>query len=153
MLRALERQKHSPADLERVLEALQGRRIAPPVFVAEVRIADARREDQEVVAERSGVLDSNGPAGEVDRRDLAEKHLCVFLPAKDRANGIGNVTRRQARHRDLIEKWLKEMVVAAIDDRHSHRRTAQPLGCVETAEAAADDDDVGLRPLWHIDPG
>ncbi len=67
--------------------------------------------------------------------------------------GIGDVSRGQACHRHLIEKRLEEMVVASVDDRHPHRRAAQPLGRVEAAEAAPDDDDVGLCPVCHIDRG
>jgi hypothetical protein len=37
------------------------------------------------------------------------------------------------------------VVVAAVDQRHLHRRLAQRPGGEQAAEAAAEDDDVGAR--------
>ena len=93
VLRPLECQEHAPPDLERVLERLQRRRIPLPVLVAEVRIADARGEDQIVVSQRLGVLDANGSRPEIGGRHLAEEHAGIRLAPEDRADRVRDVAR------------------------------------------------------------
>jgi len=49
----------------------------------------------------------------------------------------------------LIEEGLEEMEVAPVDERHVDPRSTQPLGGVESAEAAPEDHDaVSLRRPW-----
>ena len=94
VLRMLERKQHAPANLERILEGLQRRRITLPVLVAEVRIAHTRGEDQIVVPQRLAFLDANDSRFQVDGGDLAEQHPGVCLPAEYRADRVGDVSRR-----------------------------------------------------------
>jgi polyhydroxyalkanoate synthesis regulator protein len=44
--------------------------------------------------------------------------------------------------RSLQEQWLKQVVVAAIDQRHRDRLPRQRLGTGQAPEASANDDDV-----------
>jgi hypothetical protein len=54
----------------------------------------------------------------------------------------GNVRRRQAGGRHLIEKRLEEMVVLAINQRDIGGSCAKPLSDGETAEAGTDYDNM-----------
>jgi hypothetical protein len=71
----------------------------------------------------------------------AVDHGGVALVAQDAADRACDLRRREARGRHLIEQWLEQMVVAAVDDRDVDRRTAQRVRGGEPAEAGADDDD------------
>src|SRR5690606_24866660 len=73
-------------------------------------------------------------------------HFGVALVAQDVADRLCDVGGRERRRRDLVQQWLEEVEVLAIDDRHAHVRSPHRLGEVESPEAAADDDDV-RRPI------
>ena len=137
----LEGEQDAAADLERVLEALETGRERLPVLVAEIGVARAGREHEVVVAE-AAVFQHELVRRDVDRHGLREQHAGVGLAAQDGADRVRDVGGREPGSRDLVEQRLEEMVVAAVDERHVHRRAAERLGGGEAAEAAADDHDV-----------
>ncbi len=42
----------------------------------------------------------------------------------------------------ILEKWLKQMMVAAVDERDADRRPGQPMNGFEPAETRPDHDDM-----------
>jgi hypothetical protein len=118
--------------------------------VPEVVVHGPCRDDQRIVSELA-VGELKPFLGKVEVDDLGEQHRDVSTALEDRPEGMGDVGGRQATGRDLIEKRLKEVEVAPIDERDSDRRAAKSLGGVEAAEAPADDDDPMLlaRFLGH----
>jgi hypothetical protein len=152
----LESEQNSPPDVQRLLQRLQPRRHRRPLVVPEVRVARPRGQDQVVVRHAPGAVRQHDfLRRRVDRRDLLQQHLRIGLIPQHRADRVGDVRRRERRRCDLIEQRLKEMVISAVDHRHSHRRFRQRLRRLQPAEPAADDHDVRaarqigrwLRPL------
>ena len=148
----LEGVQDAAADFERVLDRLEAGGVFFPFGMVEVVMPGAGRHDQRVVAD-------GGPGGqahlapvEVEADDFAHEDAGVALPAQQGAERRGDVGRRQAAGRHLIEQRLKEVEVAPVDQRHLDGGLAQGLGGVEAAEAAAHDDDAmlafheGVRP-------
>ena len=58
----------------------------------------------------------------IDIDGFAEQHLRIFLPAENTTQGRGNFPRRERTSRDLIEQRLKQVEIAAIDQRDLDRR-------------------------------
>ena len=77
----------------------------------------------------------------IDRCHLVHEDLGVGLVAQDGADGLGDVCRGKHGQGDLIEQGLEGVVVAAVDEGDVHGQMGQGLGGMETAKAAADDDD------------
>ena len=63
-------------------------------------------------------------------------------PQRDR-----DVRRAQRGGRDLIQKWLKQVMISPIHQRDPHRRALERPRRVEAAEAAAQHQDARRRPL------
>ena len=64
----------------------------------------------------------------------------------------GDLRRRERGGRDLIEKRLKQMMIAAVDEGDADRRAGEPMNGFEPAESGADDDHVmgaGGGPRRH----
>jgi hypothetical protein len=55
----------------------------------------------------------------------------------------GNVTGRERRRRDLIQERLKDVMVAAIDQRDTYVGVAERPCGGQATKAAANDDNVG----------
>lgn len=72
------------------------------------------------------------------------QHANVLLPLEDGAEGRRDVRGREPSGRDLVEKGLEEMKVPPVDEGDPNRGPFQRPGGVESAETAADDDDVSL---------
>src|SRR4029077_15376788 len=111
----------------------------------EVRLS-TRSENQEVVADRpAGGLET--PGGKVDPRDVPPADVEVLLAAQDRARRARDLFGLEPCGGDLIEQWLEEVVVVAIDQDDLHRRAAQRPRGIQPRESRADDDDyfVSLR--------
>ena len=125
----------------------------------EVARADAGRDHQEVVVEAHLAAlrhaDPNLAGGRIDPLDLRHGNGDVALAAEDLPDGSGNVARREARGRDLIEQRLKKVMVLAIDQSDANRRLRQCRHRRETAEAAPKDDDARRlgRPFGSLPEG
>jgi hypothetical protein len=140
-LRRFVGQQHAPADLERVLQALEARREGLPVVVAEVRVAGARGQHQRVVAELALVQDQ-AAAGQIHRLDLGQEHRHVGRASQNRAQGRRDVGRIERGGGHLIEQRLEEVVVAAVEEGDPCRPAREGARRVEPAESPSDDDDV-----------
>ncbi len=66
--------------------------------------------------------------------------LALRWPLQNVANRRGDVGRRKARGRDLVEQRLKQMMIVAVDQRDLERLTGEARGDRQSAEAAADND-------------
>ncbi len=137
-LRRFESDEHLPANLERVLERLQSRRHLAPRVVPEVRVRDARRDDQ-VVVRRFAIGEMDDVRLEVDRRRLGEPDADVGLAAQDPADRRRDVARRKRGRGDLIEKRLEDVMVAPIDEQDVDRRSPKRARGAQAAKTAADD--------------
>ncbi len=140
--RRLEGFQDSPPDLGRLRQRLQPGRVLLPLLVTEVRVLSTAGEQDIVVREVAGVGD------DLARVDV--EALCfgfhdpdVRLSGKYASNRHRDVGGTQSRHRHLIKKRLKEVMILAIDDRHGDiAQATQPLCGVQSCESRTDDDDL-----------
>ena len=147
-LRRLEREQDALAQVERALERLQLRRVRRPVVVAEVRVARARRDDEQASygsdtarAVRQ-VVDDDVARLEVEPGHLAEDHARVALPAHDLAQRHRDLDRRERARRDLVGERLEEIEVLPVDERHLDVGAAEPSHREQPAEPTTDDNDL-----------
>ena len=69
--------------------------------------------------------------------------------AQDGADGLGDLRRRQAGRRHLVEQRLEEMVVAPVDHGDVGIGAGEAMRGAQAAEAGADDDDVRAGHRGH----
>src|SRR3954451_3906883 len=99
--------------------------------MAEVGVARAAPDYQRVVGHsdrRQRALDRLGPYEpglEIEARDLGHQHADVPAALEDRPQRIGDLARRESPGGDLVGQRLKEMEVAAVDQRDVDRCTAE----------------------------
>jgi hypothetical protein len=139
----LEGAEDPPAELERVVDRLQPRRVAGVLVVPEVGLRRAGCQDEAVVGQRrrlSQGVDRQRPPGGVDVDDLTEQDTRVAVVAQHVADRRGDVAFGEHARGDLVEQRLEEVVVGAVDDHHLDLGAAQGVGGEEPGEAAADDD-------------
>ena len=122
----LEGRQDAGADFGGVADRLQAGRGLLPFVVAEIGVARAGRDHQDSRRECGGSSVITMRAVGVDVLDLFHQHGRVLLAPQDAADRHGDLRRRQAGGRHLVEQRLEQMVVAAVDDRHVDRRLAQP---------------------------
>src|SRR5580700_6500366 len=70
--------------------------------------------------------------------DFRQHDRCIGLFPENPANRRGDVRGRQPRCGNLIEEWLKEMMVVAINDRDLYGRFAQGMSRLYPAKSPAD---------------
>jgi hypothetical protein len=129
------------ADAGGVVDLLEAGGDPLPFVMAEVRVPRAGGEHQIVVGDFA-VLELHQPALLVDARHLAQDHALVAGAAQDGADRRGDLRRRQAGGRDLIEQRLEEVVVAPVDDGDVGCGAGQGVRAAQPAKARADDHDV-----------
>ncbi len=147
-LRALERHQNAAADLERVFDGLEARRVLAPAVVAEVGVGGAGGDDEEVVVHRAAAGENDATAVHIDALGLRHQHPGVLLPPEDLTDRRPDVDGAEAGRGHLVEQGLEKMVVVAVDQGDSDRRPRQRLGGVEPGEASAQDHHLGSR-LGH----
>src|SRR5215510_2582795 len=104
-------------------------------------MAGPARKDQ-IVVDQLATTTVDHALCEIDSFDASEMNLNVVDIAKLTAYRHGDVSGIQASRRNLIEEWLKEVVVALIDhDYVDASVTRQPLRGAQTREPCSDDDD------------
>ena len=79
---------------------------------------------------------------ERDPARLRQQHVHVAVALHDAADGRGDVGRGQPGGGDLVEQRLEDVMIPPIQQRHAHRCAAERPRRVQSAEPAADDDDV-----------
>jgi anaerobic selenocysteine-containing dehydrogenase len=151
-LGALEGHQHPTTNLERVLKSFQSGREWLPLGVSEIRVARTGSDDERIVVDDVTVGEHNPATVHVDPRHLGEQHTDVPGSAKHPANWRGNIAWRERRGRYLIQERLKDVVIAAIEQRDTARAAAKHLARREASESAADDDYMWIRhvPLLLI---
>ena len=114
--------------------------MASPLVVTEVRRARAGRDDEGVIADRAAVRQPDlAPVG-IEGDGLAEEDGRVLPPTKHGSERLGDLAGTKGARRDLVEKRLEEVEVAAVDDGHVDPAVrAQIAGRVYPAESTADD--------------
>ena len=142
----LEGQQNATTDLQRVLDALQTRRVGLPFGVTEVGVPGAGGQN-EIVVLHLAVLQDHFSTFRVDRDHLGKKDPRVLLPSQDGADRVGDVVGRKTGGRDFIQQRLKQMIVATIDDRDSDIGVLECPRRTQSAEPRADDHD--MRLLSH----
>src|SRR5690606_21743985 len=142
LLRSFERLQDAPTDLGRLGQRLEPRCILLPFFMTEVRMLRAAGEQQIVVAELARIGDDLARF-DVDTARLGLDDVHVRRTGEDAADRYRDVRGTQGRHRDLIEKRLKEVMILAIDDRDGDvGHVTQSLRRVQSRKSRTDDDDL-----------
>jgi hypothetical protein len=109
--------------------------------VAEIGVPRAGGQHQHVVGDLA-ILQPHDAALAVDAGHPAQDHPHVSCLAQDGADGLGDLRRRQAGRRHLVEQRLEEMVVAPVDHGDIGIGAGEALRGAKAAETGADDDDV-----------
>ena len=138
----LEGKQDPPADVERVLERLQSWRMGRPLGVAEVGVARAGADDQEVVGERRPVGQVDDAAFDVDARRLSQNDALVGRAAQDPPDRRGDVPGRQRRCRDLVQERLEQVVIAPVQHGDADVLAAKRLRRGKAGEPSAEHDDM-----------
>jgi hypothetical protein len=102
---------------------------------------------REIVGNGGALIEEHAPARHVDVTYVREQHRDVLLAAQHPPDRRCDVARRQRRRSDLIQQRLEQMVIVAVEERDTDRGIGERPRRVETAEAAAEDDDVD--PIVH----
>jgi len=76
---------------------------------------------------------------EIDRACFGKEHLRVLLRAEDATNRDGDVARIERGRSHLIEERLKQVMIAPIDQGHSHGCVRERPCRIEAAETPAQD--------------
>ena len=84
-------------------------------------------DDQRVVRELRAV-EMNEPIVDIEAADIAQQHFAVRLPLENRPQRRGDICRRQPAGRHLVQQRLKQMKIAAIDERDYVRVPAAAPG-------------------------
>ena len=151
-LRRLEGDEDPAADLEGVVDRLEALREPRPLVVPEVRVPGPGRDHERVVRDRAAVGQLDLAPLDVDPGRLAEEHRRVPVATNDAPQRLGDLAGRERAGCDLVEQRLEDVMVAAIDERQVDPGVAaEPPGCVQPPESAADDGDavpgaVCIRP-------
>src|SRR5262249_50711434 len=98
------------------------------------------REDEVVVVDRRHIGEANLSRAEVDRRHLVLVRRCVLLLLEQVPNRMADRRLLEQSGRDLVQQWLKGVVVVLIDEHDVDVALPQLLSGAHTAEAAAQDE-------------
>src|SRR5262249_47178047 len=91
--------------------------------------------DDEIVAWNTAAFWEHFAALVINARNIRQNDMGVLLPTENCTNRGGYISRRQSCGRDLIEQWLKQMIVVAINDGYVERGLRQLLGRRKAAES------------------
>ena len=83
---------------------------------------------------------------QIDGRNIGEHHREIFLFLPELTNGRGDVGGCEDCGRYLVEKRLKDVMIAPIDQNDLCIAVSQCSGCGDAAKAATNDDDTLLLP-------
>ena len=115
-LRPLEGEQDAAPDGGRVFERFQARRERLPVVMAERGVPRAGRQHQRIEVDNRTVIEPDASRVFVDGLDGSEQCCHVPALAQELPDRPGDFRRRQRGGRDLIEKRLKQMMIAAVDE-------------------------------------
>ena len=112
-----------------------------PVVMVEIAVLGAGRDNQKVVRHGAGLRRERSWRSRSTPSTSARITVVLRLPAQNAANRRGDVGRRKARGRHLVEQGLEEMIVVTVDHGHVDRRIRERLCRREAGKACPDDDD------------
>ena len=95
--------------------------------MAEIGVPRAGRQHERVVAKRRAVIEAKLASLPVDGLDGRQQGRDIRAPAKEMPDRPGDLRGRERRGRRLIEKRLKQVMVASVDDRDADRRAGKPV--------------------------
>lgn len=128
------------------------------------------------ILERQGVLFERGIAEEIDRRsrcqdeivvgdiaalglhcflskihpiDARHHELEVFLALENRPHRVGNLVRRNAGRRHLVQQRLEQVIIAFVNHRHADRFARQRARRAQAAKPGANNHYMG-EYLVHV---
>ena len=130
------------AEVQGVVQRLHARRLAPEVVVTEVRGDRPSGNNETVVADGDRVVelgDGELAGDRIDVLHLTQDDAHGGVVAEDVADSRGDLTFRKDSGGHLVEEWLEEMVIGAVDQGDPHRYPPEGLGGEQATEARADD--------------
>jgi hypothetical protein len=77
---------------------------------------------------------------EVEAANLTHYDPCVLLSLENYTKRRCDLIRRQRAGRDLVQQWLEQVKVTAIDECDVHRRVPKTADGRQAAEASPDND-------------
>ena len=158
-LGALKRADDAGTDFECVVDVLHARSKLGKVIIAEVGLASASG-NQEVVVFPLGSLvtqfRSHNLLFDVDVGDIALDNTNVLNTVEDCTSGRSDFARGQDARCYLVEQWLEQVVVSAVDESDVDLGALQLLRREQATETRTDDDHVrasgvrAVRSLGHV---
>src|SRR5690349_20259204 len=106
--------------------------------MSEVRMTRPRRNNQIVVVQVP-LRRLDNPALHTKAGHLRHQDLDIFVGPQNRPDRSGDLSRRKSRRRDLIQQWLKSVIVPAVNHRNLYWRLGEFLRGIQSAETSADD--------------
>ena len=140
------------ADRQCVVERLQGEGVLVHAGDAERCGHRAGGDDERVVLQRVAWLGEDQLAVEVEADDTSHADGDVALATEDAAHRVADVVAVEPRRGHLVQQRLERVEVVGVDDRHVHRRVAQPPSDGQPTEAGPDDHDAlasHAAPYWR----
>ena len=114
-------------DTSRVFKRLETRRKLGPIVAAEVMVLGARRDDERIVWDCAALFAVNHTERWIDIRHFGQEDARIPLFAEDRTQRESHIGGRQLTRCNLVEKRLKEMKVAAVEQRYFDIGTSRAL--------------------------
>jgi hypothetical protein len=145
---SLKGEQNASTNLERVFQTLKARGVLFPFVMSEIGMSSAGRED-EVVVGYGSIGQGQSMRGEIDGSSLRQQHSGIRLSAQNSTDGVCNISGGKSRCRDLIEQWLKEMVIAPIDQRYLNILAPQRLRRIESTESTTNDHNPRTASRLH----
>ena len=114
-------EQESPPHLERVLDALEARRMLLPFRVSEVGVSRPGGQHEIVEGELNGAaIERHGARRGIDPIDVGHDHGDIGLVPQQPTNRHTDIGRIQYGRSHLIEQRLKQVMVGAIEERDEH---------------------------------
>ena len=106
--------------------------------MAKIGVAGAGGHNEVIVGEF--LLGSpHSPAGKVKVEYFFEKYFNILVSSEDPTDGGGDFCWRKAGRGDLVQQWLKGVVILAIHDGDLYVCRSQFLDAVQASKAGSDD--------------
>jgi hypothetical protein len=138
-----ERTKESSPQLQGVVDSFHAGGIERELVVPEVGLADTGRDYQAVIGDllrlHAKQTDVHDAAVEVEPGNLRQLNPNVLVLANHMAEWRCNLSGRDHASSHLIQEWLKQMVVAPVDEGDVYRFSCEEAGGGQAAETSAYD--------------
>ncbi len=145
----LEGTQQSRADQRGVFHLLHPRRKTVPLGVPEV-IVHGSRGEQQIVERDLRAAGQNGAALEIDSGHFREHDQGIGLPAQDHPDRLRDVGGGQGGGGDLVQQWLEQVVIVAIDYSELDGHRPQCPGREQSAKTATDNNHAGFLRHLHL---